>query len=93
MHFSFRRNEKSNRYLQSRKRRVPYSSIFCFSVAGGAAPADVDKIEKALVGTRTEAEKSAMASFLKETDTKKTRKTEGLPHRHRGLSSRSILIL
>ena len=38
---------------------------------------DVDKIEKALVGTRTEAEKAAMAAFLKETDDKKT---ERLPH-------------
>jgi len=35
---------------------------------------DVDKIEKALVGTRTEAEKAAMASFLKETDAKKNSK-------------------
>ena len=35
---------------------------------------DVDKIEKALVGTRTEAEKAAMASFLKETDSKKNSK-------------------
>ena len=35
---------------------------------------DVDKIEKALVGTRTEAEKAAMASFLKETDNKKNSK-------------------
>ena len=37
---------------------------------------DVDKIEKALVGTRTEAEKAAMAYFLKETDDKKTQKAE-----------------
>lgn len=35
---------------------------------------DVDKIEKALVGTRTEAEKVAMTSFLEETDTKKNSK-------------------
>lgn len=35
---------------------------------------DVDKIEKALIGTRTEAEKEAMASFLKETETKKNSK-------------------
>ena len=35
---------------------------------------DVDKIEKALVGIRTEAEKAAMASFLKETDAKKNSK-------------------
>lgn len=36
---------------------------------------DVDKIEKALIGTRTEAEKEAMASFLKETETKKNSKS------------------
>lgn len=41
---------------------------------------DVDKIEKALVGTRTEAEKAAMASFLKETDSKKTQKTKRPSH-------------
>lgn len=35
---------------------------------------DVDKIEKALVGTRTEAEKVAMSSLLKETDIKKNSK-------------------
>lgn len=35
---------------------------------------DVDKIEKALVGTRTEAEKAAMSSLLKETDIKKNSK-------------------
>ncbi len=35
---------------------------------------DVDKIEKALVETRTEAEKAAMTSFLEETDTKKKSK-------------------
>lgn len=35
---------------------------------------DVDKIEKALVGTRTEAEKEAMSSLLKETDIKKNSK-------------------
>ena len=29
---------------------------------------DVDKIEKALIGTRTEAEKAAVAAFLEEND-------------------------
>ena len=29
---------------------------------------DVDKIEKALIGTRTEAEKAAVAAFLEESD-------------------------
>lgn len=44
---------------------------------------DVDKIEKAVIGTRTEAEKEFVASILKENDEiKKNRKTERLPRRH-----------
>ena len=44
---------------------------------------DIDKLEKAVIGTRTEAEKEFMASvLLKNDESKKNRRTEGLLHRH-----------
>lgn len=43
---------------------------------------DIDKIEKALIGTRTEAEKAAVDAILKEDEIKKNRKRERLPRRH-----------
>ena len=55
---------------------------------------DVDKIEKALIGTRTEAEKAAVAAFLEESDEiKKSQKDKRLPARHGAVSDKSLCIL
>lgn len=55
---------------------------------------DVDKLEKAVIGTRTEAEKEFVASILQEDDEiKKNRKDKRLPSRHGAVSYEGIRIL
>ena len=55
---------------------------------------DVDKIEKAVIGTRSEAEKEFMTSILLENDEiKKSRKDKRSLSRCRNLSDKSIYIL